>query len=87
MTNVLLYAVTVLFWGVSWLAIKFQLGVVAPEVSLVYRFALAAAIMVAFCLAARRPMRFSPAEHGFSPSRGCSCSRPTTTSSTWAPST
>ena len=65
MTNVLLYAVTVLFWGVSWLAIKFQLGVVAPEVSLVYRFALAAAIMVAFCLAARRPMRFSPAEHGF----------------------
>ncbi len=47
MTNVLLYAVTVLVWGSTWLAIKFQLGVVAPEVSLAYRFALAAAIM--FC--------------------------------------
>ena len=26
-----LYALTVLIWGTSWLAIKFQLGVVAPE--------------------------------------------------------
>ena len=60
-----LYALTVLIWGTSWLAIKFQLGVVAPEVSVVYRFALAAAIMLGFCLFARRRMAFSPADHGF----------------------
>ena len=35
--NKLLYAITVLIWGSTWLAIKFQLGVVAPEVSIVYR--------------------------------------------------
>ncbi|HIB94601.1 MAG TPA: EamA family transporter, partial [Candidatus Lambdaproteobacteria bacterium] len=28
--NVLLYVVTILIWGSSWLAIKFQLGVVDP---------------------------------------------------------
>ena len=65
MTNLFLYAVTVFFWGTSWLAIKFQLGVVAPEVSVVYRFALAALIMMVFCIATRRHMRFTAREHGF----------------------
>jgi drug/metabolite transporter (DMT)-like permease len=60
-----LYALTVVLWGTSWLAIKFQLGVVAPEVSIVYRFAIATALMFALCLAARRRMRFSAADHGF----------------------
>lgn len=63
--NALLYGLTVLFWGTSWLAIKFQLGVVAPEVSVVYRFAIAAALMLVVCVAARRPMRFSIADHAF----------------------
>ncbi len=48
MTNVLLYVATVLIWGSTWLAIKFQLGVVAPEVSVAYRFLLAAAILFAW---------------------------------------
>ena len=65
MTNLLLYVVTVFFWGTSWLAIKFQLGVVAPEVSVVYRFALAALVMMVFCIATRRSMRFTAREHGF----------------------
>ncbi len=63
--DISLYALTVLVWGTSWLAIKFQLGVVAPEVSVVYRFALAAAIMLGYCLLARRRMTYSPADHGF----------------------
>lgn len=63
--DILLYALTVLFWGTSWLAIKFQLGVVAPEASIVYRFAIAAALMLILCAAARRPMRFSLKDHGF----------------------
>ncbi len=63
--NLFLYALTVLLWGTSWIAIKFQLGVIAPEVSVLYRFILAAAIMLAFCLATRRAMRFTAADHGF----------------------
>lgn len=60
-----LYALTVLLWGTSWLAIKFQLGVVPLEVSIVYRFAVAAAVMFILCLVLRRRMRFSAADHGF----------------------
>ncbi len=65
MSNPLLYALTVLFWGTSWLAITFQLGEVAPAASILYRFALAAAVMFAACLAARRPMRFAARDHAF----------------------
>ncbi|MGF6785866.1 hypothetical protein OKW27_000179 [Paraburkholderia sp. 35.1] len=32
--NLALYAVTVLIWGTTWIAIKWQLGAVAPPVSL-----------------------------------------------------
>lgn len=70
MTNALLYATTVLFWGTSWLAIKFQLGIVAPEVSIVYRFAASAAIMMALCLATRRRLRFTLREHAFMAAQG-----------------
>jgi len=60
-----LYLGSVLIWGSTWFAIKFQLGVVAAEVSLVYRFALAAGILLLFCLLTRRPLRYSPSQHGF----------------------
>ena len=40
-----LYLSSVLIWGSTWYAIKFQLGVVAAEVSLVYRFALGISTM------------------------------------------
>jgi drug/metabolite transporter (DMT)-like permease len=43
--TVLLYLVLVIAWGFSWYAIKLQLGVVAPEVSVCYRFALAALVL------------------------------------------
>ncbi len=36
----LLYASIVLIWGSTWIAITFQIGVVAEEVSVAYRFAL-----------------------------------------------
>lgn len=63
MTNFLLYAVTVAVWGTTWLAIKFQLGVVSPEASLVYRFALAALLVFAWALARRYRLRFGPRDH------------------------
>ena len=40
----LLYAITVFAWGLSWYAVQLQLGPVAPEVSVFYRFALAAGV-------------------------------------------
>ena len=60
-----LYMTSVLIWGSTWFAIKFQLGVVAAEVSLVYRFGIAALILLLFCLASGRRLRFSPRQHGF----------------------
>jgi drug/metabolite transporter (DMT)-like permease len=40
-----LYATSVLVWGLSWIAMHYQVGVVAPEVSVVWRFAIAAPLM------------------------------------------
>jgi len=65
MYNATLYLVTVLIWGSTWLAIKFQLGEVAPELSIAYRFGLAALILILFSLVRRLPMRFSLKTHGF----------------------
>jgi drug/metabolite transporter (DMT)-like permease len=65
MQNALFYAVTCLIWGSTWLAITFQLGVVPPEASIVYRFALAALILMVYAAARRLPMRFSLRQHGF----------------------
>ena len=60
-----LYLATVLIWGSTWFAIKFQLGQVEAEVSLVYRFLLAAIILLIFCLLTRRKLRFSASQHVF----------------------
>src|SRR5690242_17711529 len=60
-----LFLAATLIWGSTWLAIKYQLGVVAPEVSVAYRFALAAAMLAAWCLVTRRPLRFPAREHAF----------------------
>ncbi len=60
-----LFAISTLIWGSTWLAIKFQLGDVAPEVSVAYRFALAAALLGAWCAATRRSLRFSASAHAF----------------------
>lgn len=43
-----LYAIAVLVWGLSWIALHYQVGEIAPEVSIVWRFAIAAPLMLAF---------------------------------------
>jgi drug/metabolite transporter (DMT)-like permease len=58
-----IYAVVVLIWGTTWFTIKFQLGVVEPEISLVYRFGLAAACVFAFARVAGVSLRLSPRNH------------------------
>jgi len=50
-----LYSVSVLVWGLSWIAMHYQVGQVAPEVSVVWRFVIAAPVM--FCIAALRGER------------------------------
>ena len=49
MSNTALYVLTVLIWGSTWLAIEFQLGVVPPELSIVYRFLLASGLLLIWC--------------------------------------
>lgn len=56
MSNPMLYAVAVLIWGSTWLAIKFQLGTVAPAVSIVWRFASAAALLFLYAAWRREPL-------------------------------
>jgi drug/metabolite transporter (DMT)-like permease len=62
-SNWLLFLVPSLIWGTTWLTIKFQLGVVAPEASVAYRFSLAALLLLAFCLLRGVPLRFDRRTH------------------------
>lgn len=59
----LLYGLTVTIWGTTWLAIKFQLGTVDPMISVVYRFACAAILLLCYCRVRGLPMRFRFREH------------------------
>ena len=58
-----LYIITCFVWGTSWLALRMQLGVVAPEVSLIWRFALAAVLVFAWAAWAGQRLRFSARDH------------------------
>jgi drug/metabolite transporter (DMT)-like permease len=59
----LIYAIVVLIWGTTWYTIKFQLGIVAPEVSLVYRFGLAAVCVFIYARMTGSPLRLSLRDH------------------------
>jgi drug/metabolite transporter (DMT)-like permease len=61
--SVSLYFAAVFIWGSTWYAIKFQLGTVPPELSVAYRFAIAAVILFAWCLIRGLPMRFNRGQH------------------------
>ena len=63
MTNLQLFAACVAIWGSTWLAITFQLGAVAPEASVFYRFLLASALLFGWCLARGLPLRLARREH------------------------
>ena len=58
-----LFSIATLIWGSTWLAITFQLGIVSPEASVVYRFALATVLLAAWCFATGQSLRFSPKQH------------------------
>ena len=58
-----LYGLVVFAWGFSWISLHYQVGVVAPEISVMWRFVIAAPLM--FALAAMRGERlgFPPRDH------------------------
>jgi drug/metabolite transporter (DMT)-like permease len=60
-----LFAISTAIWGSTWLAIKFQLGDVAPEFSVALRFALAALLLGGWCVVAGRSLRFDRRAHAF----------------------
>lgn len=67
MQNLALYSSTVLIWGSTWFVITFQLGVVSADLSVAYRYALAAAILIAYAAIRGRfkPRDYSLKNHVF----------------------
>ena len=65
MSSRVIYAIVVLIWGTTWYAIKFQLGVVAPEISLVYRFGIAAICVFVYARVTGSPLQLSWRDHRY----------------------
>ncbi|WOJ92019.1 DMT family transporter [Congregibacter variabilis] len=63
MQTAFLYAVTVVIWGTSWFAIKYQLGPVDPLVSIAHRMALAAAFCAVLTVLTQGFVRVSLRNH------------------------
>jgi len=63
MSNTFLYIVTVLIWGSTWLAIEYQLGVVEPEVSIVYRYLAASGVLLMWCKIKGLSLSFKVKDH------------------------
>jgi drug/metabolite transporter (DMT)-like permease len=63
MSNLQLFVACVAIWGSTWLAITYQLGAVAPEASVFYRFLAASLMLFAYCLARKLPLRYSRRDH------------------------
>lgn len=63
MNNTFLYIITVLIWGSTWIAINYQLGDVAAEISLFYRFGLAALVLFTYCQYKQVSLKFSARHH------------------------
>lgn len=59
-----LYVAVVFGWSTSWYPLSLQLGVVAPEVSLVWRFSISGLMMFGICALSGIDLRFGRAEHG-----------------------
>lgn len=61
--NLQLFSVCVVIWGTTWLAITYQLGQVAPEVSVGVRFLLAAGVLLLFCRWRGHSLLFTRRQH------------------------
>lgn len=63
MSFIPLFILNTVIWGTTWLAIKYQIEVVSPIWSVVYRFGLASLLLLVFCLLTRRNLSYSRVAH------------------------
>ncbi len=61
--DLMLYAIVVFVWGTSWIGMRWQVGVVAPEVSVLWRFAISCPLMFLWALAAGQRLDFPARSH------------------------
>jgi len=65
MLNISLYIAVLIAWGGSWLAIKWQLGTVLPELSILYRFMLASVMLLGLVVVTGRLQKTSRSDQRF----------------------
>ena len=63
--NATLFLIATAIWGSTWLVITGQLGTVAAEVSVAYRFALGALVLGAWCRLRGVSLRFGRRDHAY----------------------
>ncbi|MDJ0762690.1 MAG: EamA family transporter [Myxococcota bacterium] len=63
MKNAALYVTSVLIWGSTWLAIRYQLGAVDPLASVAYRFLISGAILLIYCRARGMKLAYTVKDH------------------------
>jgi drug/metabolite transporter (DMT)-like permease len=61
--NLTLFGLCVAIWSTTWFAITFQLGAIAAEVSVAWRFLFAALIVAVFCRVRGLSLRYSASDH------------------------
>lgn len=59
------FIIATLIWGTTWIAITFQLGTVAPEASVAYRFLLAGSALFLWARLKGENLRISTRQHGW----------------------
>lgn len=69
--NALLYALVVVIWGTTWIAIFLQQGPVPEAVSIFWRFAIASVTMLTILLCLRRLRPLTLRDHLFCMLQGC----------------
>lgn len=68
--TIIMYLSVILFWGITWYAVKCHLCVVSAEMSIVYRFFIASLIFFAWAFLKKYRLKFSFKEHLYTLSQG-----------------
>ncbi len=71
MITAVLYFLTVVIWGTTWLAISMQIGEAPVEVSILYRFALAGIVMFIILGLSRNLQKLNREDHFYTLLQGC----------------
>ena len=61
--NIALFGVPALIWGSTWFVIKYQLGIVPPIMSVVYRFFIASVLVLTGCAIFKIPLKYKVQDH------------------------